>query len=221
MSEIQLSPNARQSLIGLLLLEGEATNPVLKTRFSLEIGKPAREALIKAGFITAQKGTEKGTKQTMYHTLTKSGWERGRTEMTTPPPTSSGAVAWALLLYGVLGRMDRLMTEKNLTVEQVFSASDIGDEVPAIDDRAPEDRVLDAYSKLAKRPGDLVSLVHLRDSLADISKADLDRVLKAMDRQRTIQLEPDPNRKALPPEAHEAAISIGGEDKHLITIGRA
>lgn len=82
-----------------------------------------------------------------------------------------------------------------------------------------EDRITAAYTKLAKQHGDLVGLVRLRIELADIDRATLDQTLKAMDRARVIHLDPDPNRKALPPEAHEAAIRIGGEDKHFITAG--
>lgn len=45
------------------------------------------------------------------------------------------------------------------------------------------------------------------DALDDVNREDLDRTLKAMDRSRMIQLSPDPNRKALSPEARRAAVS--------------
>ena len=80
--------------------------------------------------------------------------------------------------------------------------------------------IIDAYAKLAQRQGDLVSLVKLRHELSDIPRADLDRLLKEMDRARVFHLDPDSNRKALPREAHEAALSIGGEDKHFISMSR-
>lgn len=79
-------------------------------------------------------------------------------------------------------------------------------------------RVRDAYRELTSRPGELASLARLREKLSDVPRADLDRVLRDMDRRREIQLDPDPNRKALPAEAHAAAVRIGGEDKHLISI---
>ncbi len=50
-------------------------------------------------------------------------------------------------------------------------------------------------------------------------RTELDEVLVEMDRRREIQLDPDPNRAGLTQDARSAAISIGGEDKHLISIG--
>jgi hypothetical protein len=42
-----------------------------------------------------------------------------------------------------------------------------------------------------------------------------------MDRDQVIQLEPDPNRKVLSDRAKAAAIFLGGEDIHLITVAEA
>ena len=83
--------------------------------------------------------------------------------------------------------------------------------------KATPEAVRAAYAELASERGeDLVSLVRLRDRLKDVPREDLDRVLKEMDRARVIQLEPDPNRKALPQESRDAAIVLGGDPKHFI-----
>lgn len=81
-----------------------------------------------------------------------------------------------------------------------------------------ETRVRAAYQKLAARPGDLVSLARLRDELPDVSRAELDAALLGMDRRRALQLEPDPHRIALSQRAKDAAIPLGGEDMHLLTM---
>jgi hypothetical protein len=120
-------------------------------------------------------------------------------------------------LYSALNLVDRYMMRSGVMIEKIFT---VADEAGA--QRDPKDlekRVHTVYSELAVRPGELVSLARLRDKLADVTRDDLDRVLVSMDRARDIQLEPDPNRKALPPEAREAAVRIGGEDKHLVAIG--
>lgn len=80
-----------------------------------------------------------------------------------------------------------------------------------------DQRVLAAYDSLASSPNGLVSLVRLRDRLSDVSREDLDRTLKVMDRSRVIQLSPDPNQKALPPEARRDALRLGGSDQHFIS----
>lgn len=82
----------------------------------------------------------------------------------------------------------------------------------------PLDRqIFDAYRQLADRPNELVSLVRLRDKLSHIDRQTLDTELKRLDRARMIQLDPDPNQKALPPEAIRDAIRLGGEPKHFIS----
>jgi hypothetical protein len=82
----------------------------------------------------------------------------------------------------------------------------------------PADRIREIYDELAAQPGDLVSLAQLRDRLPDLSREDLDAVLLDMDRRREVQLEPDPHRIALTERAKDAAIPLGGEDMHLITV---
>lgn len=81
-----------------------------------------------------------------------------------------------------------------------------------------EDRIIAAIRNLAELPGDLVSLARVRAAIADVDHAELTRVLKAMDRARVIQLDPDPNRKALPQIAIDSAVEIGGELKHLVSL---
>lgn len=78
----------------------------------------------------------------------------------------------------------------------------------------------DVYARLADRPGALVSLARLRRELAHIPASDLDRVLKQMDRERLLQLEPDPNQKAIGDEGQAAAIWLGGEKMHFVTMRR-
>ena len=80
-----------------------------------------------------------------------------------------------------------------------------------------DNQILDAYRQLASRPNELVSLVRLRDSLSHVDRQTLDAELKRLDRARVIQLDPEPNQKALSPEARHAAIQLGGQPKHFIS----
>lgn len=89
---------------------------------------------------------------------------------------------------------------------------------PAAPPRSVDDRIRNAYQELAARPGALVSLARLRDTLPDVSREELDATLLAMDRRRELQLEPDPHRIALTQRAKDAAIWLGGEDMHLLTF---
>jgi hypothetical protein len=85
-----------------------------------------------------------------------------------------------------------------------------------------EDRVRKAIADIhvedGSRTGDLVSLARVREKLGDLSRTDQDAALRKLDRDRSIQLDPEPNRKALTDRSRQAAIQVGGEDKHLVSL---
>ena len=203
---VALSTPARQALVALLLHVTEASNPDLRRIYRFSIDKAARDQLTGEKLITWKKGL----RGAIFHELTEQGWIRGREELTMAPPEGVGA-AWHLL-YGAFRHLDGLMVKNEYQLSDVFSEEDPG---PV----SLEDRVRLAYSELADEPGALVSLARLRDELPGVPRQDLDETLLAMNRQRVIQLDPDPNRKALSDRAKAAAIPLGGEDMHLITIG--
>jgi hypothetical protein len=81
-----------------------------------------------------------------------------------------------------------------------------------------ENRIRAAYSKLARSSRGWVGLVDLRPMLGDVSTQDVDAVLKELSRTGQAHLVPESNRKVLNAADHEAAIRIGGEENHLISI---
>lgn len=205
---VALSTPARQALVALMLHVTEASNPDLRRLYHVTIEKSARDQLTREKLITWKKGL----RGAILHELTDQGWVRARDELTTAPPAAVGA-AWHLL-YGTFRRLDGLMTTNGFQLSDVFTDGDPGP-------LSIEDRIQQAYRELAGEPGALVSLARLRDKLPDVPRRSLDEALLAMDRQRVIQLDPDPNRKALSDRAKAAAIPLGGEDMHLITIGHS
>jgi hypothetical protein len=203
---VVLSTPARQALVALMLHVTEASNPELRKLYHVTIEKSARDQLTHAGLMTWKKGL----RNAIFHELTEDGWIRGRDELTLAPPEGVGA-AWHLL-YGTFRHLNGLMIKNDYELSDVFVSEDHGP-------LSIEDRIRRAYADLAGEPGALVSLARLRDELPDIPRKKLDEALLDLDRQRAIQLDPDPNRKALSDRAKAAAIPLGGEDMHLITIG--
>jgi hypothetical protein len=82
-----------------------------------------------------------------------------------------------------------------------------------------DERIRAAYADLASEPGAWVSLRRLRPLLSDVSKADLDKALELLLDAPDVNLEPEPNQKKLRVADLEAAVKIGGEDRHLLAIG--
>ena len=205
---VALSTPARQALVALMLHVIEASNPDLRKLYRVTIDKSARDQLTHEKLITWKKGL----RGAIFHELTDQGWVRGRDELTLAPPEGVGA-AWHLL-YGTFRHLNGLMIKNGYQLSDVFAGEDPGP-------LSVEDRIRQAYEELAGEPGDLVSLARLRDELPDIPRKSLDEILLDLDRRRAIQLEPDPHRIALSDRAKAAAIRLGGEDMHLITIGRS
>jgi hypothetical protein len=80
-------------------------------------------------------------------------------------------------------------------------------------------RVRAAYTELAAAPGTWVKLADLRGLLADVSKDELDKTLEQMLDSPDFQLEPEPFGHRIGPAERDAAVHIGGEDRHKLAIG--
>jgi hypothetical protein len=78
-----------------------------------------------------------------------------------------------------------------------------------------------AYDKLADAPQAWVSLTDLRRELTGASAVEVDAALMKMAVGGAIVLVPEDNQKTLTDEDRAAAIHIGGEDKHLLSIEAA
>jgi hypothetical protein len=86
--------------------------------------------------------------------------------------------------------------------------------------RALTDRVLNAVETLASRPGGWVMLTRLRAALPDVPRADVDQAILDLLDHQSAMLTPEANQKTLTTADRDAAIFIGGENKHLISIDR-
>lgn len=77
-----------------------------------------------------------------------------------------------------------------------------------------------AYGELAAGPGAFVGLRELRESLAGAPRARVDAALAELYAGQRINLVPRSNQAALTAADREAALRVGGEHKHLISIER-
>lgn len=80
-------------------------------------------------------------------------------------------------------------------------------------------RVRAAYDELTDGAGTWVKLADLRVQLTDVSKAELDKALEEMLDSPDVQLEPEPFGHRIGPAERDAAVHIGGEDRHKLAIG--
>lgn len=79
-------------------------------------------------------------------------------------------------------------------------------------------RILAAYEALVSRPGGTIRLADLRAEIGVSDPEEVAATLLRLDRDRVIQLEPDPYRLGLTQADRECAVRLGGEDMHLLRV---
>lgn len=81
-----------------------------------------------------------------------------------------------------------------------------------------EERIRAVYAEVAA-PGEWVDLTKIRPLLPDVAKSDLDIALEKMLDAPDVRLDPEVHRHRIDKAAREAAVRIGGEDRHKLAIG--
>ncbi|MEV6824659.1 hypothetical protein [Amycolatopsis sp. NPDC051102] len=196
------------AMLTLMVLGREVPNPELKERVGFTLTGKERTELNDSGYVTSEKAG-----RTFVHQLTDRGWAWCEKELgagTPPPPRPQSTLC--SVLYLVLGGFDGFRRDRNLRLADVFG--DSASPEPAED---LETRIRVAYRELVREPRGWVALVDLRPKLG-ASAAEVDVVLKELSRSGKAHLVPEDNRKTLTAADHEAAIRIGGEDNHLLSI---
>src|SRR5262249_41118709 len=103
---------------------------------------------------------------------------------------------------------------------EFFRRQQIPSAAGVIDSADAESQVRKAYAALAGRPGEWVGLADLRDKLPALARAEVDAALMSVLDQDRVRITPIANPRALPGRARDAAIDIGGEASHALSVGR-
>ena len=99
-------------------------------------------------------------------------------------------------------------------------ADELGTDSPS--PSSPDVQVVDAVRDVLRQkglgPSGFADLATVRDRLAGMSRQQQDELLLRLDRERRIHLDPDPVRNELTDKDLDAAIVVGGEPKHLVSV---
>jgi hypothetical protein len=159
------------------------------------------------------------------HQLTEKGWGLVRKLHMMEPPTESKSATRTLLtlLRSVDRSLDQLQSTYGVKLShgEFFRQQRQASEERVVEGADPESRVRKAYALLAGQPGDWVGLADLRDQLRGLTRAEVDAALMALLDQDGVRIIPVANTKALNARDRAAAIDIGGEASHALSIGRS
>ncbi|OZG29963.1 hypothetical protein BH683_006120 [Williamsia sp. 1138] len=208
-------------MIVLLVLMAEArglTNAEIKERGPELRATPSRKKLNELGLIESDTSA-----RPHRHALSDRGWARCNELLGTQPP--AGTTPQGKALFTVLAGLGRHLHTSDLRLADVFAPPQdpvvVDEPVPdaaAQLEPAVDIRIVEAYRSLAAKPGAWVSLRRLRPALGDIERDVLDDALRSLYTRPGITLIPEENQKSLTPEDRAAAVSIGGQNKHLIYV---
>ncbi|MDI9898176.1 hypothetical protein QM797_25935 [Rhodococcus sp. IEGM 1381] len=214
----------------LLVLMAES-RPVKNTELSTlgsRLEAIERKNLVSRRLITAPK-----VGRGLVLELTDAGWQLAAEEFKRLSVTSKlGGKAYATLVLALIRHLERVGTEPNEVFLPVAAESTppAGDSKPVItghvepevvEPPAPADvetRIRSAYHRLAREPKAFVSLTRLRADLAGLDRRAVDDTLSSLYREQKINLIPEANQKTLTDEDRSAALHIGGQNRHMVTI---
>ncbi|MFF4416884.1 hypothetical protein ACFYY8_30565 [Streptosporangium sp. NPDC001559] len=208
------------SFLVILMVEGkEVTNPYLEERYGVTLTGDTRRKLNDLKLVESRKQG-----RSFSHLLDEDGWARVAKEFENGIPMPRG-VAGAMNL-ALVSLTRRLLARTGLQLNEL-PLSEETPTVPEVETTEPVEiesgdittRIRAAYAKLADKPGAAVSLARLRPLLGDATREEVDNALKAMIHISGVNIDSDHNQKTLTPEARAAAVVIGAQDRHLISIG--
>lgn len=225
MTDDKLTHTEKAVLLVLMAEAGEVANTDLKSRFGLDLKAPARKRLNDLKLIESRI-----ERRRFVHTLADQGWRRCARELGVETPARPGPLGGAL--YAVLAGLGRFLRRAELSLADVFEPYEGPQPAPTGPAGAAEagtggptggpdveQRVRAAYRQLAAEPSAWVSLRQLRPLLDDLDRTVVDTVLTRMNRLPEVNLVPEANQKTLSRQDREAAVHIGDQEKHLLSIG--
>lgn len=200
----ELSVPERAALLALMTFVSEVSNRDLRERYGFAVDGRVRRRLEDLKLVTSRRAADVPGRPFVLE-LSEEGWRWCRAELGAQAP--DGAPRAYRLAYGLMHVLDRYIERSGCSMADVF-AVDV------------EERIRAAYADLATEPGGWVRLSRVRERLADLSRDEVDAALRRLDRRPGVLLDPEVNRKTLSDADRAAAVSIGGDDKHVLAIGR-
>ena len=230
----KLNPLQISSLVVLMSEARELTNTELKVLAGFTLTGPERTKLNELKYVESRK-----VGQTFAHQLTDQGWRACRDLWRIERPARTGPAGGALLT--LLAGLDRGLSRNRLSLADFFAEHIASDEeegsfdptglpapapLPAspgpatapVSDEEVDAAVRSAYAALAEEPGDWVALADLRAGLGRLDRARTDAALRRLAAAPDAHLIPVANSKSLTQADRDAALALGGEDNHALSI---
>ncbi len=208
MPDEKLGVKQRAVMITLMGEGRPLSNTEMREAHGLVLDGRERTRLNDLGYV---RSTREG-RAPFVHELTDKGWQWCREELTAGRPRSSREESLGKALYAVLAGIGRYLDHIDQGLADVFHVAP-----PA----SVEDRIRACYRELAGRPGAYVGLTDLRRELDGVPRAEVDAALLRLNVDRNVTLAPQEDQRRLTRQDRDAALVVGTQDVHLLSIGSA
>ncbi|MDL5159270.1 hypothetical protein [Actinomycetospora termitidis] len=206
MSRDELRVKERAVLLTLLAEGRELTNAQMQEAGGVRLDGEERRRLNDRKLVTSTR-----VGRGYSHELTDDGVAWCTAELTGRRPVRSGTLGGAL--YAILRALGRTGTP----LAELFPYRPEVAAAPTDTATAPVDSVREAYDRLAA-PGEWVGLDRLRAEVNGLAREAVDAALLDLAERPGVHLQEEPNRKALQDRHRDAAIVLGGLERHMIMI---
>jgi hypothetical protein len=220
-SRDDLTVRQRAVLFALLGEARQVANPELEQLIGVRLDGADRRLLNARKYVESAK-----VGRAYVHELSDAGWRWCAQELGSSPGERASSLERAH--YRVFGLFARHLDAAGLTLADIAgptpgapasTAANAANDANAANAAADLTALIETgYRSLAAKAGEFVSLRELRLRLTDRTRPDVDAALTAMFTAQRVNLIPQSNQQALSDADREAALRIGGEYKHLISI---
>ena len=211
MSPDDLTVRQRAVLFALLGEARQVANPELEQLIGVRLDGAERRDLNDRRLV---ESTRAG--RAFAHELSDAGWRWCAKELAAAPAGRGSSLERAH--YRVFAVFARYLDVAGLSLADIVRP-EAEAEAGAGADEADLTACIEAgYRSLAASSGEFVSLRELRLRLPGRPRPDVDAALAALFTAQRINLIPQSNQRALSDADRDAALRIGGECKHLISI---
>jgi hypothetical protein len=213
-SRDDLTVRQRAVLFALLGEARQVANPELEQLIGVRLDGADRRQLNARKYVESTK-----VGRAYLHELSDAGWRWCAQELGSSPGERASSLERAH--YKVFGLFARHLDAAGLTLADIAAPTPSAPVSTAAAANAATDLtafIETGYRALAAKAGEFVSLRELRLRLTDRTRPEVDAALTAMFTAQRVNLIPQSNQQALSDADREAALRIGGEYKHLISI---
>ena len=144
--------------------------------------------------------------------MTDAGWAWVVAELDAQVPPRAGSAGGAL--YALLNGLKVALEARGMVIQELFDQSEPAPRQPG----SLRERIRQAYRSLASRPWDWVELRDLRAQLGDWPRREVDLEIIRMYREKDVNLTLHEDRRRLTQADRDAALRIGVDDMHLISL---